>query len=214
MFLLERRAFQFVFLAIGTCFGLTVRAQEVPRDEASFTEFVAMRVRQEVGDAPVVVKSPLTLSVGPLQANLDRVFAFCRSNSSGCAPELERYAKGVAQVLKQQSAPIDRAAVRLVVRTSQYIKPAQDSLGPNGPTLQARPIAEGLVAVAVIDTPRAVRPLDERDLKALGVTQDGLFEIGTANLDSSLRPLSETAKPVAAKQIGTVGGSIYEVGRV
>src|SRR5215213_5583827 len=102
MLLLERRVVPFAFLAIGLCFGLAVRAQEVPRDEGSFTEFVATRVRQEVGNAPVVVKSPLTLGVGPIQANLDRVFAFCRSNAAGCATELDRYAKGVAQVLKQQ----------------------------------------------------------------------------------------------------------------
>lgn len=160
------------------------------------------------------VNGPLTVSAGPLQANLDRIFGFCRTNASGCASSIDQYAKGVAQVLKQQNAPLDKAAVRLVVRSSEYIKRAQASLGKDGPTLQFMPLVEGLISVAVLDTPRAARPLDDRDLKKLDFSQEQLFALGRENLVASLRPLSEIAKPAASGQIGTITGSVYEVGRV
>lgn len=191
-----------------------VAAQSVPTEEAAFTEYIAQAMRLEVGDVPVTVKAPLTLSVGPLQANLDRIFAFCRSNTAACTAEVERYTKGAAQVIKQQNAPIEKAAVRLVVRSSEYIKRAQASLGSDGPTLQVKPLVEGLVSVAILDTPRAVRPLDERDLEKLNLSQDQLFKLGGENLATELKPLSEVAKPVTRGQVGTITGSVYEVGRI
>ncbi len=69
-----------------------------------------------------------------------------------------------------------------MIRSSAYIKRAQQSLGNDGPAQQVRPLSEGLVSVAVLDSPRAVRPLDERDLKKLDASQDQLFALGEANL--------------------------------
>lgn len=183
-------------------------------DEPGFTDHMAQALRRELGELPVSIKGPLTLSVGSWQANLDRIYAFCRKNESACAAEADRYAKGAAQVLKAQNAPIDKGAVRLVVRASDYIKRAQASLGSDGPVLQARPLVEGLVTVAVLDTPRAIRPLDDRDLKKLEVSQEQLFEIGAGNLRSTLKPLSESARPAAAGQIGTLPDGLDQVGRV
>lgn len=70
------------------------------------------------------------------------------------------------------------------------------------------------MSVAVLDTPRAIRPLDDRDLKKLNISQDQLFELGSENLRSTLKPITDSAKPATAGQIGTITGSIYEVGRV
>lgn len=195
-------------------FSVEAAAQAIPMEDQTFTEFAAQAVRREVGDTPVSIKGPLTLSVGALQANLERVFGFCRSNNSGCVSEIDRYAKGVAQVLKQQNAPVDKSSVRLVVRSSEYIKRAQESLGSDGPTLQAKPLVEGLVSVAVLDTPRAVRPLDDRDLRKLNMSQNQLFELGGENLQATLKPLADSAKPVGSGQIGAIPGGVYEVGRV
>jgi len=200
--------------AVIALLSFEAAAQEVPTDESGFTEFVAQAIRREVGNAPVSVKSPLTISVGTLQANLGRIFGFCQSNKAGCAGEVDRYAKGTAQILKLENAPLDKAAIRLVVRSSEYIKRAQASFGTEGPTLQSKPLAEGLVSVAVLDTPRATRPLDDRDLKKLSMSQDQLFELGRENLKATLKPITDSAKPATAGQIGTITGSIYEVGRV
>ncbi len=201
-------------VAVITLLSVEASAQEIPTDEAAFTEFVAQAIRREVGDAPVAVKGPLTVSVGTLQANLGRIFGFCQANKAGCAIEVDKYAKGAAQILKQENIPLDKTAIRLVVRTTEYIKRAQASFGNDGPTLQSKPLAEGLVSVAVLDTPRAIRPLDDRDLKKLNISQDQLFELGSENLRSTLKPITDSAKPATAGQIGTITGSIYEVGRV
>jgi hypothetical protein len=75
----------------------TASAQDIPRDERSFIRHVAERVRNAVGGAPVQIKGPLTLSVGKLQANLDRIYAFCKHNAAGCAAEVDTYVRGVAR---------------------------------------------------------------------------------------------------------------------
>ena len=67
------------------------RAEQIPTDEPAFTAFVAGRIRAEIRDIPVVVKGPLTVSIGPLQANLDRIYAFCKANAAGCAGQITNY---------------------------------------------------------------------------------------------------------------------------
>ncbi|WP_395704094.1 hypothetical protein [Aquabacterium sp.] len=46
----------------------TAQTETVPLDDAAFTEYMASRLRNEVGEAAVVVKGPLTLGLGELQA--------------------------------------------------------------------------------------------------------------------------------------------------
>jgi len=189
-------------------------AQSISMEQADFTDYVAQAVRREVGDMPVLVKGTLTLSLGSFQLNLDRIYGICQRNEAICASEVDRYVKGVSQVVKAANAPIDKESVRIVIRSDEYIKRAQASLGSSGPVLQFRSLADGLVSVAVLDTPRAIRPLDDRDLKKLEISQEQLFEIGRKNLQRTLKPLAENAKPVSGGQIGTLGGSAFEVGRV
>ena len=66
------------------------RAQDVPQGEAGFTEYVAAQLRRELKDVAVAVKGPLTLAVGGggMQANLDRIFTYCRGNANGCPHEI------------------------------------------------------------------------------------------------------------------------------
>src|SRR5450432_1632966 len=88
--------------------GLSL-AQTIPHDPAAFTEYVATKLRAEAGDASVVVKAPLTLGLGELQANLDRIFVFCRSGSSACPDEVDRYVKGVVETYKERTSPPSKA---------------------------------------------------------------------------------------------------------
>src|SRR5262245_2024002 len=87
-------------------------AQGVPKGEAAFTEYVAAQVRRAIRGATIEVKGPLTLQVGELQANLDRIFIFCNKNAAGCPNEIANYVKGVAQVYHDRTAPPSKAAVR------------------------------------------------------------------------------------------------------
>src|SRR5258707_5874859 len=97
-------------------------AEEVPRDVSAFTEAVAVELRQQVGEASVVVKGPLTLGLGDLQLNLDRIFAFCRGNAAGCRAQVDGYVKGAAETYRNVTAPPNKSCVRLVGRTSEYIE--------------------------------------------------------------------------------------------
>jgi hypothetical protein len=194
--------------------ALQVCAQPIPSDPTAFTEYVAAAVRLQVGETAVSIREPLRLSIGELDGHLDRLLEYCRLNSTGCDGQVQQFAKAAAAIAQAKNAPIDEKAVQLVLRSDLYIQKTQTFFGVNGPQLQARSLVPGLMVVAVLDTPRAVRPLDERDLKKLGRSQEELFALAETNLANSLGPLSQTAKPVAAGQIGYLKPGFSEVGRV
>ena len=77
-----------ILAAMACCFA---RAQDIPMGEAAFTEYVAAQMRHAMGDAVVVVKGPLALEVGTMQANLNRIFDYCSRNSTGCRREISNY---------------------------------------------------------------------------------------------------------------------------
>ena len=152
-----------------------VHAQDIPRGEAAFTEYVATQLRRETGGAAIVVKGPLTLAVGELQANLDRIFAYCSRDRTGCAREISTYVKGVAQIHKDPFAPPSKEAVRVLVRTQAYVTMSQAALRKEAPKLQPRELAGGLVMLPVIDMPRSLQMLTDEDNEALSLSADEIF---------------------------------------
>lgn len=187
-------------------------AQPVPTDAAAFTEFVAAQLRKEpLAGQAVTIKGPLTLKVGDLQANLDRVFGFCRTNAGACQEEIDRYAQGVAQVIKDMNAPLQKEAVRLAVRPSSY---AQQSKSASGKTIQTWPLAGDLLIMPVLDSPRTTRSLTDDDFKKLGLNADQVYQLGQANLNATLKPLMSQARVAKHGQIGQVGGDAYEASRL
>jgi hypothetical protein len=188
-------------------------AQDVPKGEAAFTEYVASQLRRETR-AAVAVKGPLTLASGPMQANLDRIFAFCGSNPAGCSREISNYVKAVAEVYNRRNAPPSKEAVRLVIRTQGYVRSSQAALPKGAPALQHRPLAGGLVILAAIDTKRAIGMVTEKDMQALGLSADEVFRLGLTNLSQRLKPLMEVAKAVQTGQIGHFSGDVYNSSRL
>jgi uncharacterized protein YtpQ (UPF0354 family) len=201
-------------LAIAAWSSAPSFAQDIPKDETAFTEHVAGLLRKEAGDGAVAVKGPLTLGLGELQANLDRIFAFCRRNADGCADEINTYVKGAAQVHRDRSAPPTREAVRLVVRSTQYLQQAQKPLPADAPALQSRPVAEGLVALPVLDSPRTIRMLTEKDNKTLDLTSDEVHQLARANTIAALKPLMDAANVAGAGQIGQLTGDSFQPSRL
>jgi ribosomal protein L13E len=204
----------FLAAVVAVCPIGAALAEDIPLDEPGFTKHVAERVRKAVGSAPVQIKGPLTLSVGKLQANLDRVYAFCKQNATGCPEEVETYVRGVAQVQRDQGVKPTKAAVRVVVRTTQYVQRAQTGLGPKAAPLPMRPLVEGLVMVPALDSPRAIRMFTASDAAKLGLNVNQAHELGLANLRKTLRPLAEVAKPVGRGQIGTLAGDMFHTSRL
>jgi len=190
-------------------------AQAIPQDETGFTEFVAAQLRKEIGDEKVTIKGPLTLSLGELQGNLDRVFKFCNTNTSGCSAELDRYAKAIAEVHRERNAPPTKEAIRVVVRTSQYVQAVQSNAGGNGQIpMLPRPFVEGLVALPAIDSPRAIKMLGAMDAKTLGLSEQDAYDLGLANLRKDLKPLMEVAKIAGKGQIGQLTGDSFNPSRL
>lgn len=187
-------------------------AQDVPKGQAAFTDYVAAQIRSEVKGTKVEVKGPLTLGVGPLQANLDRVFAYCSdsANAKGCRREISSYVKALAQVLNDQNAPMSKEAVRIIVRTSAYVKAgAQQKI-----ELLARPLAGELMMLPALDSPRTIRPLRLEDNERLGLSADEVFKLGLANLRANLKPLMKVANPAQPGQLGYITGDVYHSSRL
>ena len=189
-------------------------AQIIPGDQLGFTEYVATQLRKEVGQTEVSVKGPLTLGFGELQLNLDRIFVYCRSNPGACQTEIHTYVKGAVEAHRDRTAPPKKEAVRLVVRSTQYIQAAQTGAGPSPPRIQARPFVEGLVLLPALDSPRTIRIMSEKDNVALGLTAQEVFDLGAANLRRELRPLTEIAKAAGRGQIGQLVGDAFHSSRL
>ena len=190
-------------------------AEEVPRDESGFTQFVVAQVRTQLSDAEIVVKGPLTIAIGELQANLDRIFTFCLRNGSRCSAEIDNYVTGVAETYRGQHLPPTKDAVRFVVRTAEYVDILRSAATGSQPMqMQPRPFVDGLYVLPVIDNPRTVRLLGESDNAKLGLTADEVFELGMANVRKQLPPLMSVAKVAGHGQIGQLIGSVYNPSRL
>src|SRR5262245_50414904 len=200
-------------LALSALACASAGAQDPPKGRAAFTEHVAALLRSET-EAAVVVAGPLTLKVGDLQANLDRIYAYCDREPRGCAREVSTYVKGVAQAHKDRSAPASREAVRILVRTRAYVAMSQAALPKEAPKLQPRALAGALVMLPAIDMPRAVRLLADKDNQDLGLSADEVFQLGLANLRKQLKPLMQVAKVVQPGQIGNLSGDTYHSSRL
>lgn len=186
----------------------------ISNDASKFSANMASKIQAELPNTPVSIKAPLTLTVGQETLFLQKIYAYCSSNPSSCEIESAQYAKDFANFYKQPKAVLSPDSVRLVVRTQDYISSAMEKLGPNAPKLVNWPLVKGLVIVAVLDTPSAIRPLNQSDLTSLNLTSSQLFDLASKNMAKSLKPLNTIAKPVENGQIGTIHGEIYNVGRV
>lgn len=202
-----------LFAACASAFAQETRAP-VPKGEAAFTEYVAAQVRRAIRGATVEVKGPLTLGLGGIQANLDRIFIFCNRNTTGCANEIANYVKGVAEVYRDRTAPPSKAAVRIIVRTKTYLAATQATMPKDGAKLQSRPIAGDFVMLPALDMPRTIKMLDEKDNAALGLSADDVFTLGFDNLRKQLKPLMSIAKVTGAGQIGELSGDTYHSSRL
>lgn len=186
------------------------RAQDVPRTEGAFTAHVAAELRRTLKDAPVVVTAPLTLKVGSFQANLNRVFDYCRTDTDHCRQEIATYVTTLAHVYQGDAGPPSREALRIVVRPRDYAQYTRNQeIG-----LQPRDLAGGLVMLPVIDQPTTLRQLVAADLATLGIAADEAFKLGLANLRKQFKPLPAVAKPVVPGKIGVLASDPYQSSRL
>jgi uncharacterized protein YtpQ (UPF0354 family) len=194
-------------------------AQEiVPTDETAFTTFALEKLQQALPlKSSAKVTGPLSIQLtGPDgeslgQANLDRVWAFCSRSRERCSAALNQYVAGIAGVVKDRTQPIEKSMVRLALRPQPYIERARNATGNK---IIARPFAAELWLIAVLDFPRAIRPVIDTDLKKLGIAEDEVIALGRRNLAESLRPLSSVVQPIPEKAIRYLADHPYESSRL
>jgi hypothetical protein len=198
----------------GLLFATTsALAQQVPTTEPAFTAFVAQRLRAAIRGTAVEIQGPLTLKIGPLQANLDRIHAFCKTDTSGCLKDVDTYVSGVVQATRTASEKPAKDSLRVVVRPAADMRRAAEQLGSGG-VVGTRPLVEGLVIVPVLDSSRTAKMVAKPDLAALGLTPDQAIDLGIANLRRRIKPIMSVAKPVPAGQFGHFSGDYYESSRL
>jgi hypothetical protein len=200
-------------------------ALDTPADPAGFTAHARELLSTATG-LDVSSHALLQLSYGAARADLGRVFAACQAQPPTCDAQLAAFLASAREAFRPVALAMEPGSVRVVVRSRAYVEQATAAGGAQAAALQVRPLASlasagqggvggnGLMEVAVQDGARTVRPLTARDLAVLGLTADELFALGRANTAHALRPLAEVAHPAAAGQVGSVGGSVLEVGRL
>jgi len=189
-------------------------------DETSFTKQIADRLSRELPGLKVEIASPLTLTVNQtdgahiLQANLDRIFAFCSKAAEQCDAATSQYVAGVSGAVKDRIRPIEPSMIRLNVRPRKGLESAQQQLPPDAPRIVLRPFAGDLALTAVLDFPTAMRMFTNEDAKKLGITEDQAVEIGRSNLRASLKPITDFPPLTAERFFRYLGDSPYESSRL
>ena len=85
--------------------GTQAQSTVVPPDAPGFTEYVASQLRQQLGDATVVVREPLTLGIASERTPLDKLYAACQSNRSHCADDVNAFVKTRTQAFRAATIP-------------------------------------------------------------------------------------------------------------
>lgn len=214
---MNSRFFAFVLCA---ALPLGAPAQGVPGDEKGFAGYVAERLRRAMPE--LVFKPAGTLGVEAASADgkaagrlgLERVWQFCTRNYEHCPGAVDQYVSGITEILREQTAPIAPAKVRLVVRPEDYVVQARRQMAEGKAELLARPLVPGLWVVPVVDSPRSMRMVVKQDLAALKLDEEALFELGRRNLREQLKPLGEVARVPRPGEIGRLGEDDYESSRL
>ena len=194
--------------------GTQAQSTVVPPDAPGFTEYVASQLRQQLGDATVVVREPLTLGIASERTPLDKLYAACQGNRSHCADDVNAFVKTRTQAFRAATIPATRETLRLAVRTAASVQQAQREVGGDATTFRPRPFVGPLVTVPVFDTLRASRLISEKDYKTLNLSVDQVRETARKNTYDAMPQVLQTAKPAAAGEVGKLDGPVPQPSRL
>ena len=203
----SRHLLALLLLLAGAAF-----AQPVPLDEKGFTGYVAERLRKAAPKLTFRAVESLGVDTATAEGkalgrlSLERLWQFCTRNPARCEAGVTRYTGEMAQVLTEQTRPIERKQVRLVVQPGDYIA--------NKTGLVARPFVAGLWIVPVVDSPSSMRLVTKDDLVQLKLDEESIFELGRRNLREQAKPLAQVASVPRPGEIGRLGEDDYESSRL
>jgi uncharacterized protein YtpQ (UPF0354 family) len=133
-----------------------------------------------------------------LRVSLDRVWAGCESNRSGCEPNLRDFVSKAVTMVTRPESPASREQIVAVLRPRAYVEAMG---GPSNSSAMLEPVIDDLYAIYVVDNPEATRSLTQADLDALKLSRDQVAALAKANLQQRL---GDTSAAVGAAKPGDV----------
>lgn len=177
-------------------------------DREAFTQLVIEKLQTAMPGRTFV--SPASLEIvekGSEDARiyLDRVYAYVQANPLMREKVATFHAQQIARSMQEQSQPIDRAAVVLVVRHEAKIRQSLSQL-PKGEGVGAYPqaLAPGLLAIPALNGDASIRYVNDTMLKKLGITETELVKLGAANLAKLQKPFADVAKIPVPHSLGVL----------
>lgn len=170
----------------------------------AFTEKVAELMRKAAPDLQIVTNDQNELQIqdsrGPYRIFLDNVRAACVANKSACNAELANYVDRTLSLFRARNDEKTIATERifLVLRGAGFARNLGEQM-PNDKDSQpiSRPFLDGIEILYVLDTPQAIRFMNQGDLKDAGLTPDKLNQIASKNAANlatgEFRQLTNTA---------------------
>jgi hypothetical protein len=207
----------FCFFAVAA--PALARVPAIPKDEDRFTAYMARRFSDAMPGNKVTVKGPLALEVvvpaGPHDVHLDRIWSFCERDRRRCREQVDGFLANMPGVMLESGGGVKPADIRLVVRTASYVAEMRRLAGdrPDHAGI-ARPVADDLWMICVVDRPHGVEPLNHGELTKLHLSEDQAIALGSKNVAAALPSLDADTHVV--KQIGVkfATGDFYESSRM
>jgi hypothetical protein len=207
-------------IAAAICADPSVSADELPKDVDGFTQAMARRFADALPGFSVKVTGPLTLDAAKgadlgHQLNLDAAWSYCGREPQGCEAYAADFLAHMSAIVAAPVPKIERAALRAVVRSQGYVDTLQ-RMAAKQPEIRGvvRPIADGLWLVCVVDMPDGVQPLQWKELRELGLTEDEAFALALKQLAASLKPLKDDTQVFNDTGLTYATGDFYEASRM
>src|SRR6185437_8888061 len=194
----------------------SVRAAQVPSDPDAFTSYVASAFAKALPGAKVSITAPLYLSIdvpetGKHQGYLQTLYAQCQNVPDRCDSLVAVWVDQIASTDAQRSKPLDRNALRIVVRPSGYVDQMRNAQ-KREPV--AAPFIGNLWMICVEDLPKAIEFPNAAEFEKAGLSREEALRLCKENTLKAFRPIEEAGHPNFFGKIGLVADDPYDSSRL
>jgi uncharacterized protein YtpQ (UPF0354 family) len=195
------------------------RERPIPKDADKFTGYMVGRFTEAMPDAKVSDSVPLRVEVviasGAHTVYLDNIWSLCERDRRQCRKNIDDFIANMSGTMKEASAEVKAADVRVVVRMADYIAQARKATTDRPERAPiARLVAGELWMICVADSPHGIRVLQHTDLAKLGLTEDKAIALGLKNVAAALKPLEADTHVLKPYGLKFATGDFYESSRM
>jgi hypothetical protein len=139
---------------------------------------------------------------------LESVYSYCLREPGACEARLAAHVAQMSTALNVV-APIKRADLRAIVRTSAYVESAQRMYKGQGDPV-AEPLVGDLWVLCAVDLPGAIQTLGPAQRSALNLSQDEALALCKQNIAAALPPLTPYRRDFPWAGVNVVTGDPYD----